>query len=845
MPSISKLTVELQGGSTSTYLAKWEFDETIKSTTSTSSAVTAGSLVSIKSGATYYNGVSIPSWVMSQKWYLIEVRGDRAVLGKNESGTNDICSPINTKFLSGGGSSSTVVTSTFSHYNISWYYDTGDAIWFSGGEMSKTTVKYITYSAPTNIVGVRIEVTPVAKTYKVNGADTAYWTGTTVAKSKYVSENPPEKPSAPTVNVEKYQLTASLENIQDARSDEIQFEIYDGTKVINTGTVTVVTRRASFSCQISAGGDYRARCRAANLISNTKVYSDWSDFSGSVNTIPSVPSAITSCRATSQTSVHLEWSPVTSATSYDIEYTTKKEYFEGSDKTSKITGIESTVYEKTGLETGQEYFFRVRAVNSKGASAWSGIKSIIIGKDPIAPTTWSSTTTVITGEPLTLYWVHNAQDGSSQTYAELELVIDGIKETRTIKNTEDEDTKDKTSSYAIDTSRYIEGTVIKWRVRTAGITKTYGDWSVQRVVDIYAPVTLDLSITDVDGERIETLTSFPFYIRGLAGPKTQVPIGYHLTITSNDIYKTIDNVGNEKIVTRGEEVYSKYFDISEALIVELSAHNIDLENNISYTVTCLVSMNSGLTAVSSLDFMVQWADQYYEPDIEIGIDTKSYTAYLKPYCFDADGSTIDNVFLSVYRREFDGSFTEIATEIDSASNTYISDPHPSLDYARYRVIATSKDTGAISYYDAPGYPVGGKAAIIQWDEEWTNFNTTNTELMEEPPLSGSMLKLFYNIDITDKNDSDVTFAKYIGRKRPVSYYGTQLGETSVWRMEIDKKDTETLYALRRLAIWMGDVYVREPSGSGYPANVSVSFNQTHRELTIPVTMDVTRVEGGM
>ena len=44
---------------------------------------------------------------------------------------------------------------------------------------------------------------------------------------------------------------------------------------------------------------------------------------------------------------------------------------------------------------------------------------------------------------------------------------------------------------------------------------------------------------------------------------------------------------------------------------------------------------------------------------------------------------------------------------------------------------------------------------------------------------------------------------------------------------------------------MGDVYVREPSGSGYWANVSVSFSQRHTALTIPVTLNLTRVEGGV
>lgn len=51
--------------------------------------------------------------------------------------------------------------------------------------------------------------------------------------------------------------------------------------------------------------------------------------------------------------------------------------------------------------------------------------------------------------------------------------------------------------------------------------------------------------------------------------------------------------------------------------------------------------------------------------------------------------------------------------------------------------------------------------------------------------------------------------------------------------------------LRRLAIYTGDVYVREPSGSGYWASISVSISQTHCEVSIPVSLDITRVEGGI
>ena len=206
---------------------------------------------------------------------------------------------------------------------------------------------------------------------------------------------------------------------------------------------------------------------------------------------------------------------------------------------------------------------------------------------------------------------------------------------------------------------------------------------------------------------------------------------------------------------------------------------------------------------------------------------------------------VEDVTLSVYRREFDGSFTEIATGLDNSKNTYVTDPHPSLDYARYRIVAITNSTGAVSYYDVPGYPVNEKAVIIQWDEAWSTFFTSEEAVLEQPPWAGSLLRLPYNIDVSDNYRPDVSLVSYIGRKRPVSYYGTQLGETSTWNVDIVKTDEETLYALRRLAIWTGDVYVREPSGSGYWANLTVSFGQQHTALTIPVTFNITRVEGGV
>ena len=144
-----------------------------------------------------------------------------------------------------------------------------------------------------------------------------------------------------------------------------------------------------------------------------------------------------------------------------------------------------------------------------------------------------------------------------------------------------------------------------------------------------------------------------------------------------------------------------------------------------------------------------------------------------------------------------------------------------------------------------GYPVNGSAVIIQWAEEWSTFEVGESTSVEGPPWSGSLLKLPYNIKVTDNRKTDVALINFVGRKHPVTYYGTKVDETSTWDVEIPKTDKDTIYALRRLSLWAGDVSVREPSGMGYWANVKVSFNQTFKEVKIPVTFDITRVEGGV
>lgn len=949
-----------------------------------------------------------------------------------------------------------------SHYQVQWWGGRimngivkGEPV--NGEDGEKRTEKWASWVVPTEFVRANVRVKPVSKTYKNSkGEDISYFVGqwstmdqvdtgdeynTQYNFSEYAAIG---SPGSPSIEIDGYTLTATLTNIPD-NVKYVQFQISkengsSSSVIATSGNIPVSANSASYSTTIEAGGKYTARAKYINENGD----GSWSNWSGSDGTIPLPPSRITKCEVKSvsqdSASVYLEWTPAVGAETYTIQYTTNVEYFAGSDalseKTSEKDGTRYTI--TNGLEPGKEYFFRVRADNSKGSSDWTEPVSVILGSKPVAPTTWSSLTTVITGEPLTLYWVHNSKDGSLQTKAEVEAVvktlitddpldppeptqpvpsesilfssgvdvtsmtskivvnvleycvldnpkitpdtvismqycsIDGVdvaptdetewtgekpdlsEETSvwyrlkyTFKNgrieygepvrvlTEEdfvvvsnnvewssdmpafeegkyvwcrykyltlddgytcgdpvyissleelektfgvdpvkrykitvytatlttskpegiEENDERTMHCNVDTTKLAEGATINWKVRTAGVTNEFGEWSIIRTVNIYAPPTMAFDLVDHTGNSIfitddpakeGVLTQFPLSVVCDAGPKSQNPVAYHLSVVSNDYYETVDNVGRTKVVYSGEEVFSKYYDISvyDPTFV-LSADNIDLENNITYTVKCIVSMDSGLTGENTLDFRVGWTDELFEPGAELGIDHESITAMIRPFCKDSDGNLVEGIKLSVYRREFDGSFKEIIKGLDNMKGSFVTDPHPALDYARYRIVAITENTGAVSYSDLAAYPVGEKGTVLQWDEEWSTFDVHEGMTTSELPWSGSMLKLMYNIDISDDHKPDVSLIKYVGREHPVTYYGTQKGHTASWSVEIPKTDKDTLYAVRRLASWMGDVYVREPSGTGYWANVTVSYSQTHLSTIIPIKLTVTRVEGGV
>lgn len=765
------------------------------------------------------------------------------------------------------------------HFYVKWeYYDANGRLWVQQETTNYAptgdTPPQATCTYGDNAKKCRLSIRPVKE-------DGSYQDNTDWAVQEYdFANNPPKLPPEPSMTIDNQNvMTITMSNIDpDINADSIEIAIYQDDEIkykTAKATINTETHYIRYVTNVDPGHYYKIRCRAVR----GDIYGGWTNTSENEYACPVAPTKFTELRsikiseqAVIQYGVSAKWEAVPSAITYEVQWTTNIAYFDSG------SGVESQTTEEgqgpsmiiTDIEVGHEYFFRVRSINSKGNSAdWSAISSLKIGTKPSAPTTWSNTVSAVIGEDLNLYWTHNSTDGSLETFARLRMEItdsahpsaEPTIKTKVIENTKPEEQQGSPSVYTINTDDpewafLSNGFIIKWKVQTSGVTGEYSDWSVEREVVVYSKPELSLDITNRQGTSVEEISEFPFHISILATPPTQTPISYYIEVVANEGYTTVDNVGNVKTINPGDKVYQKYYDPEQnawRFLLEMTPANIDLQNGISYTVNAMVSMNSGLIAYASKDFDVIFSESGYLPYGNVTVDKETLTASINPYCleyYEEGGELLqrltENCTLAVYRREYDGTFTEIATGIENSEDTYVVDPHPSLDYARYRIVAVANDTGAISYNDVEAVKVAEPSIVIQWAAKWSQFDyDDSSETALEPAWSGSMLKIPYNVDVTNNATADVSLVKYAGRQHPVSYYGTHIDESANWNCEIPADDVETLYAIRRLAIWTGNVYVREPSGVGYWANIKVNYSKKHLGVTIPVSFEIKRVEGGM
>lgn len=420
------------------------------------------------------------------------------------------------------------------------------------------------------------------------------------------------------------------------------------------------------------------------------------------------------------------------------------------------------------------------------------------------------------------------------------------------------------------------------------VADSYSDYSAPQTCTVWAEPFIELSGEDVggwlwdpfdfrydttetayDGTVFQTpVTSFPMFVGVASGPEPQQAIYYTYTIVSRSEYDTIDYDGTQKHVAVGDILYqanknptAKYTGENNGnyCLNRINAWDILLSNNCNYTLNVSAVMNSGLTASMSMDFSTDFEDASFAPDAETIPDNVNYSMTIIPqladdmeYAEGEDELELSDVVFHVFRRNYDDTMTNIATGITGDTLTGVIDPHPIMKGGLYRIVAMSKKTGEVQFVDIPSQSFDEVGILIQWDEVyqeydiWEDYDDENDTLLFGSGMNSSMLFLPYNINTQNQYSMDVELVDYLGREHPVSYYGTQKGESLTLSTEIPKEGTEDIVlAMRRLSNYRGDCYIREPSGTGFWARVEISFNINHLAVTIPISITATRVEGGI
>lgn len=427
---------------------------------------------------------------------------------------------------------------------------------------------------------------------------------------------------------------------------------------------------------------------------------------------------------------------------------------------------------------------------------------------------------------------------------------------------------------------------IRWRAKTRNI---YGnndsEYSGYKTIKIYQPPTISLSLENQNQNPTNTVDTYPIVFNISSSPISQMPLTHYFTVKALRSHTYMNPDGSERNVTAGDIVFEKIITNPDSnYTLTLLPGDLYLENGLDYNISCNTSFDSGLEASSEITINLDLGDDDFQVGASVTSIEDKVIAYIYPFigetqvtseiqevidrleqmAFDdpereslmevlesvPEGDMLaplndqSNYLVAVHRKNNDGTFTLIDDYYQAGVGSFSIDLHPNIGNVTYRIVGINQITGKMVFSEVEG-TIEENAILINWDESIEDGPMTSDENeMSDPGYSTNLLRLPYDIEISDNHSNDVSLVEYIGRQNPVSYYGTQKSHTSTWNTKIPKDDTETLAIIKKLAVYSGDCYVREPSGDGYWANVKVSYSQKYDDLTIPISLSITKVEGG-
>lgn len=708
----------------------------------------------------------------------------------------------------------------------------GDAIYIPGSYQTITPAEAqvlnpkryrATWTAPDNALTARCRVRPISKKYTEKKKEKSYYTSAFTGYK--VADFRDDPLQTPTLSVSFDALTAKATvtvtaNDADARTCEIAKN--NNEKSLDSLTLTNGAVTKVYTIPAGSRWSFKARTKSTGA----QAKSSWTPFSYA-QAKPGVPTATkNSNKAYGADGITFSWGAVSGTTTYTVEYVAdNKDFFKSNrDAVRSVSGITGTTFVQTGIEAGHTWWMRVQAVNDAGEGGWSEAVSAKLALVPDVPTTYDTDPSYKRNDTVRMRWTHNCEDDAAQTSAKVEMKLIGAGSGTTY-------TVSGEDMFLVKPlSNYQDGDTVTWRVQTKGQRSDWSPWSVWRQFSVFDVPTVNLEITqggEPVGKDDGALKAFPMTLAFNASGGGSAVVGYHITFIARTAYtyESIDGIDID--VPAGTVLYQKDYATDEANFETEIGIEAGFPATAGLTAIAEVVMASGLRAESEdFEFDVDLSSDIPSPDCIVVFDDDSLTALVICACYELDengeqtSTLYDGVTLSVYRINADESLTLIESNLPNSGGAQAIDPHASFGTCSYRVVATSTSTGMTSSSD--GFDDSEHdTCVVQWDEQWDPFaEAEDSEGNAIYTYAGNRIDGIFNLNLDESGSMQAEDAEYIGRKHPVSYYGTQRGHSASYRVDFPKSDDVTLTKCRKLMDYAGDAYIREPSGLGFWAHVS-------------------------
>lgn len=385
--------------------------------------------------------------------------------------------------------------------NVRWdYYDSSTSSWIYGNTSTEAKETTVYYDVPQNVTQVRVELVPQPTT--VNGAP-AFGGGNITHVFNVGDWSIPGKGDAPEISISKdVELKLVLDNIAQTPTpvEGVMFEVYKKEHNEQQGSLyqkinaAVYNGHAEATVTVTYGTEFTAKSVYYNHRNNFDADGFPTNGTASDPTQPikSAPLPVEGFGITYQIisagamlNLTMTWTENVDANEYEIQYTNYDYDWALVEKVQSITTDQHSYILQ--LQNGGHYRFRIRAKNDAGNSSWYETDKSF-GLAPLAPTTWTDVTRKLNDGSFTLYWKHNSRDSTREIKAELVIRPENEPEKTITISRQNQDEKDwyKNNVYELDTRFYLTSTTVFWKVRTCGESGEYGEWSIEKEIQIYA-----------------------------------------------------------------------------------------------------------------------------------------------------------------------------------------------------------------------------------------------------------------------------------------------------------------------------------------------------------------------